>query len=429
MLPIILLAGIGLFFVHQSSLLQAQQTTRPNILLILTDDQRFDSMDFMPKTKERIFDQGVSFTKAYATTPLCCPSRVSILTGMYARHHGVRINDDQLTISTFVKSLNDAGYYTGMIGKYLNSHDGTPLPEYDYWVHGVNSYIDPKLNVNGVEKKQTGYITYIMRDYAQKFLTNAHTQPAPFLLLFWTKAPHEPAIPAPGDETLYPTLAPYRPPSHNSADVSDKPLWVKRLPLLTSAKIKEHDAFRKKQLQSLKAVDRSIDSLLTTLASQGKLDKTLIIFLSDNGFLHTEHRLKGKKLPYEESVKVPFAIRYPPLIPTPRVESQLVANIDIAPTIYQLAGLPIPTSVDGRSLVPLLQGTTTWRDALLLEGWDERTTFSAVHDTRWVYIETPGDIPELYDLQKDPYQLQNQAQNPAYQETVTQLRDRLHSFP
>jgi N-acetylglucosamine-6-sulfatase len=411
--------------------LQAQpllQPDRPNILLILTDDQRYDTMTFMPRTKARIFDQGMAFPNAYVTTPLCCPSRASILTGLYAHHHGVHLNSDPLTLPTFVKHLDAAGYYTGLVGKYLNSHDGTPLPEFDYWVGG-SDYINPTLNVNGVKKEHTGYGTYLLRDYAQTFLTQAAQQRTPSLLIFALKVPHAPTIPAPGDETLYPSLPLHRPPSYNEADVSDKPEWIQQTPVLTPTQITALDELWKRQLQTLEPVDQAIDSLLTTLETQGKLDRTLVIFLSDNGFFFGEHRLTGKGEAYEEAVKVPFALRYPPLIAAPRVDTHLVANIDIAPTIYELAGLPIQSDIDGHSLVPLLQGKSSWREALLLEAWNTRDRlFTAVHTGQWVYIERRNQRPELYDLVHDPYQVQNQAQNPAYGAKEAEMQSRLRAF-
>jgi N-acetylglucosamine-6-sulfatase len=411
-----------------------QQSSRPNILLIITDDQRFDSIDFMPHVKQRIYGQGIGFTNAYVTTPLCCPSRASILTGLFARHHGVHVNEDQLTKPTFVKTLHDAGYYTGLVGKYLNSlgKEKRPLPEYDYWAASQQVYIDPAVNLNGRWMSTSGHQTYILRDFAQSFLEQADQLNQPFLLIFAPRAPHLPAIPAPGDETLYPDLPVYRPPSHNEADVSDKPNWVQQLPLYSSTRITAWDQRRKEQLQTLHGADLAVDSLLTTLEEQGKLDTTLVIFLSDNGYLYAEHRLGGKQVPYQEAVRVPFALRYPPLVRTPRTDNHLVANIDIAPTILDLAGLPIPADIDGRSLRPLLERGGTWRDELLLEGWQTPNSpaveFTGIQTSRWVYVEVPDDLPELYDLQADPYQTQNLVHNSAYDTKEAEMRNRLLAY-
>jgi len=442
---------------------QAGAMARPNVLIILSDDQRYDTMDYMPRTRARIFAEGVTFSSAYITTPLCCPSRSSILTGMYAHKHGVRLNPIPLRKETFVERLKKNGYFTGQVGKYLNSWDGSARTEFDVWVAGPGGaahYFNPRLNVNGSWTAHQGYLTQVLRDYAMEFLKRAAQQEKPFVLLFSPNAPHfayppsggtprgpldlaffmRPPEPAPGDERLYEGLPPHRPPSFNKLDPSTKPRWFRSLLPLTTDLIAQIDAFRRKQLQSLNALDQAIDSLLTALAGQGKLDQTLVVYLSDNGHFWGEHGIAwGKNAVYEESSRVPFAVRYPPLASRPRVESRLVANIDLAPTIYELAGLPIPPDVDGRSLVPLLDPARPrtpsglpWREELLIEGWASTPAqelgwapYAAIHTGRQVYVETEGDRSELYDLTADPYQLHNQAGNAAYSATVADLKARL----
>jgi N-acetylglucosamine-6-sulfatase len=416
---------------------------RPNFLIIMSDDQRYDTLDYMPRTKRLIVDQGVSFSSAYATTPLCCPSRASILTGMYAHRHNVHTNTDPLEKTTVIERLHERGYYTGLVGKYLNSWEGERRPEFDYWAayagHATASqYFNQRMNINGIWNVQSGYSTFVLRDYALEMTRQATQQDKPFVLIFAPNAPHDPADPAPGDENLYPDLATYRPPSYNEPDISDKPDWLQNSPPMKG--LKRLDAFRLKQLQSLNALDQAVESLVTLLKEQGKLDHTLVIYLSDNAVFWGEHRLQGKTYVYEEAIHVPFAIRYPPLVARPRVETRLVANIDLAPTLYELAGLATPPDVEGRSLVPLLQGKGDWRDALLIEGWPEPvpggemdgdqseslTPFAAIHTERYVYVETKDDRPELYDLVSDPYQLENQADNPAYATIVADLQKRLY---
>jgi arylsulfatase A-like enzyme len=415
---------------------------RPNFVIIMSDDQRYDTMEYMPRTKRLIFDAGVTFSKGYVTTPLCCPSRSSIFTGMYAHAHGVHTNTDSLTQTTVIERLHQSGYYTGLVGKYLNSWDGARREEFDYWAvfagHGAASiYTGPRINLNGVWEAHNGYITYILRDYVVEMARQASQQDKPFALFFTPNAPHDPADPAPGDEALYPNLALYRPPSFNEQDLSGKPDWLQNSPPLKG--IKRLDAFRLKQLQSLNALDQAVESFLNVLSEAGKLDNTLVIYLSDNGVFWGEHQLQGKTYVYEEAIHVPFAARYPPLQSQPRVENHLVANIDIAPTLYELAGLAIPPNVDGRSLVPLLKGDGNWRDVLLIEGWPETTPggeqdgdqseaslpYAAIHTGRYVYIETVGDRTELYDLKDDPYQLFNQVNNPAYADIVANLQKQL----
>jgi N-acetylglucosamine-6-sulfatase len=177
----------------------------------------------------------------------------------------------------------------------------------------------------------------------------------------------------------------------------------------------------------LNAVDQSINALLDSLDSQGQLDNTVILFLSDNGLLFGEHRLINKNWPYEESVRVPFAMRYPPVIAAGRSDGHVVANIDIAPTIYDLVGIPAPEGLDGRSLLTLLNDQSSWREGLLLEGWNN-LAFSAVVTEDWSYIETVGDVPELYNLAADPFEIQNQARNPAFAPQLEDLRLQLRAL-
>ena len=406
---------------------QTGKPSRPNILLIITDDQRFDTVgDFMPETQKRIFDDGVTFTNAFATTPLCCPSRASILTGMYAHKHGVHENADPLNQPTFVQALDGAGYYTGLVGKYLNSYDSNqpPRPEFDYWVATPGSatdYYDVTMNVNGRKQVVKPYVTGVLKDYALDFLKQADDRSDPFLLIFAPNAPHPPAIPAPEDVDLYGDLPEHRPPSYNVADPSGKPIHSS----LTGEERSQLDTFRLDQLRSLKAVDRGVAELLDSLEDAGRLDSTAVIFLSDNGYLWGEHSLEGKVFVYEPSVRVPFAVRYPKAFPEGEVDQHLVANIDIAPTILELAGLPAPPTVDGRSLLALLNEPSSWRTDLLLEGWYAETHYSALRTERYKYVETDGTFSELYDLGEDPDELENRAADPAYADVIEQLSKRL----
>jgi len=429
--PLLLLLSVNFAAAQPAG--DSSGTSRPNFLIIITDDQRFDTMDFMPKTKRWIFDQGLSFKRAYVTTPLCCPSRASILTGMYAHKHGVRLNEDQLLEETFVTQLHESGYYTGFVGKYLNSWSGLPRPEFDYWAArkaGHSTYFDPQINLNGRWQTMPGYVTYVLRDLALAFFDSLAGQQQPFLLFFSHTAPHAPLDPAPSDTLLYNDLPPHRPPSYDEADVSDKPRWIQALPRLSRGAARSIDQHRLRQLQCLHSVDQANDSLLATLARRGLLDNTVVFFLSDNGFHEGEHRLISKWFVYEEAIRVPFAVRYPPLI-TPRVEHRLVANIDIAPTVLELAGLPIPAKIDGRSLTALMRPGQPWREDLLIEGWPEQRggpLYAAIHTEHAVYVESQGDRAEFYDLHNDPYQLNNQINSPEFAAEIDRLRQRLHQF-
>jgi arylsulfatase A-like enzyme len=400
--------------------------TRPNFLVIITDDQRFDTIQYMPNTQKLIFDQGVTFSSGYITTPFCCPSRASIMTGLYAHDHYVHVNTDKLNLPTLIDDIHKNGYYTGLVGKYLNSWDGEARPEFDYWVsfYGgtVPTYYDPTLNINGKWEKKTGYMTYLFEDYAKQYLDQATSQRKPFLLFFTPNAPHAPYTPLKEDKELYQDLPSYRPPNFNEADTSDKPVAISGKPLLSEDDITTIDNTRRRQILTLTALDRSIGAIMEKLKATGELDNTVVIFLSDNGMHWGEHRMNVKSTAYEEVVKVPFAIRYPALIPTPYIENQIVANIDIAPTIYELSKTKLPKVVDGLSLVSLLNGSTDWRSSILLEAWPERGHWTAVHTSDSVYIETDNDLSEFYDIKVDPYEMDNAINDPKYQSTISELK-------
>ncbi len=424
-----ILVLIGLVFSQSCATLPRFNEKRPNFLIIVSDDQRFDTMDYMPVTKSVIFDQGVTFTNGFITTPLCCPARASILTGMYAHNTGVHTNDDPLKKPTFIYTLHENGYYTGLVGKYLNSWKGEIRPEFDYWVSffkGESDYYDPYLNDNGIWSVHNGYITDILGDYVIQFLDQAAKNPRPFVLLYAPNAPHQPATPAHEDANKLQDLPAFRPPSFNEADVSDKPSWIQDN-VMDDQAIQHVDNFRRKQLLTLISLDRSNAKVFEALKRNGQLDNTVILYLSDNGMLWGEHRITSKNSFYEEATKVPFAMRYPPLVPKPYTENRLVANIDIAPTVLQLAGIPIPSNMDGLSMVNLFNGGP-WRDTLLIEGWPPRGYYSSAHTDRYVYSETIGDISEFYDLQTDPYELQNQIDNPAYREIIQGLQQKLRQL-
>ena len=409
--------------------------TPPNILIILTDDQRYDTMHAMPITQARIFDEGVTFTSAYISTPTCCPSRAALMTGQYARHNCVLRNTHVLDEPTLVTDLHNAGYYTGVIGKYLNSYPvrltDPPVEAFDFWVVSQatkhTQYINPHFMVGEAPIQHEGYTTEVTRDYALQFFDEAADTNQPFFMLYAPIAPHNPAIPAEEDADLFTDGEPHRPPAFNEEDISDKPAEMRELAPLSDEEIAQIDEFRLDQLQALPALDRAIESMLDHLEASGQLDNTLIIYLSDNGMFWGEHRLwigrpgGAKDKFYEESTHVPFAIRYPSLIDTPREEDRLVANIDIAPTLYEIVGLPVPDAIDGRSLLPLLNDTAdTWRDFILLESW-ARMPYAAVHTGRYVYAETDSGERQFYDLQTDPYQQDNQVDHSQYADTIAEM--------
>ncbi len=402
---------------------------RPNFLIIYTDDQRYDSMGYMPETQKLIFDEGVSFNHGYITTPLCGPSRCSLFTGMYAHTHGIRENQDSgFDFSTFAGYLQKSGYYTGLVGKYLNEWRvrDAPNPEFDFWraiSRGESRYNNPDIMVDGEWIRHQGkYITDAFGDYCLEFIDRASKKHKPFCLYFAPNAPHEPATPSDEDKFLQIDLPPF-PPSFNEEDLSDKPRWIaEKEPLFDEQKIHEINEFRNDQLLTLRSLDRNIKRIVEKLAEKNLLDKTVVLFLSDNGKLWGEHRMTSKNSFYDEAARVPFALRYPPLVPLPYVEEIPVANIDVAPTLYDLAGIPVPEGVDGESLVPLLLTRQSRREGVLIEGWPGRGHYAAYHCGDYVYAETRGDKSEFYDLRKDPYQLENAIDKAEYQPLIEHLK-------
>ena len=400
--------------------------SRPNVLIIVSDDQRYGTVkDFMPFTQKEIFNKGASFTKAYVTTPSCCPSRASILTGMYASRHGVRANKFPLERENLLHQMQRAGYRTGLVGKYLNSWPGVQRPEADYWVAfkgGSSKYFNPKLNVNGEWIQHEGHITYILGEYVQEFLRGSASEEDPFFLFFTPNAPHRPIDSPPEHRNLFKGEGKYRPkswnPSRGKLKSAGAPRWIQRINRLKPGRVKKIDNFKIQQAQAVYTLDSAIEEIVSLLDDLGELENTLIFYISDNGYLYGEHGLQGKDCAYEEAIHVPFAIRYDKEIEPGNIYSQLVANIDIAPTIYDVTGVDPIEEMDGFSLIPIFEGSSIWRKDLLIEGWRNnqraRRPYKAVHEGDWVYIESKGGSPELYNLTSDPFQINNLASSSTF---------------
>lgn len=416
---------------------------RPNVLVIVSDDQSWDYdgdgesdiAKFMPATEQHIFKPGTEFTNAYVTTPLCCPSRASIMTGLYASHHKVIGNRVPLKKPTIIPSVQAAGYYTGLIGKYLNSWNGKRRPEFDYWVSfpgGSSTYQNPLLFVQDGHSTHSGYMTDILADFAVDFLDKAATQDKPFFMLFAPNAPHYPASPSVAAGGLYSGLSLYRPPNYAEKDRSDKPLWVRRT-RMTKTRMASIDSFRVKQLRCLWSLDQAVDKMIAKLESLSLINNTLIIFISDNGIFQGEHNLVGKEAAYEEAIHVPMAVRFDELGVEPGLNSELVANIDIAPTVYQVAEVSEPREFDGLSLINIMKGEQPGHKDLLIEQWRDkgsRRPIVALHNGRkgMVYIRNKGELDELYDLSSDPFELNNLTRKKLFQSTKQQMRIRLNQL-
>ena len=421
----------------------------PNLVLVVTDDQRWDTLWAMPKLRSNLIDRGITFSNAFAENPACCPSRASILTGQSSHTTGVWRNippfggyksfQDSSTLATW---LDASGYRTALVGKYFNGYAGATYvpPGWDRWVAlngGTYRYFDYKLNVDGVTTPygtaEGDYSTDVLASYASTFIRNTPGD-QPLFLTFTPNAPHGvargtalsgPPVPAPRHADAFPSLAPWRPPSWNEQDTSDKPAHMRDLEEV------HRDRFRHEQLKSLLAIDDAIERIVGALRDAGRLGNTMIVFTSDNGLLWGEHRWARKLVPYEESIRIPLVIRYDPLTAEARTESRLVSTIDLAPTLAEAAGVAAP-DVDGLSLMPILAGLDPqWRQDLLVEHMqgapeaDSVKTYCAVRTPRHLYAVYATGERELYDLFQDPYQLTNVASDPSQAATVDSLHRRL----
>jgi N-acetylglucosamine-6-sulfatase len=424
---------------------------QPNIVLILTDDQRNDEMS-MPTVKSELAAKGTTFKNGFVVDPLCCPSRTTILTGKYS--HGTDIYDNKPPhggfqtffsngeeSSTIATWLDDAGYHTGLVGKYLNgynlNHASYIPPGWDSWqalaIQGRSEglYYNYSLSNQGSPEfhgtAASDYSTDVLSSYAKQFVTDAPSD-QPLFLYFATVAPHLRARPPRRYRNAFPNLQPLRPPSYNEADVSDKPQYVQAMSQLSPAEQSRRDSLRRRQFQSLLAVDDGVKSILDALAATGRLGSTLIVYASDNGLAFGEHRWTKKRVPYEESIRVPMVVRYDPLTQqTGRIDPHLVLNLDFAPTFAAAAQVSSPGS-DGASFLPLLRGDPTgWRTDFLIEHANATTgevpAYCAVRNAHYKYVEYETGEQELYDLRADPFELDSLAADPSY----AGVRDALHS--
>jgi arylsulfatase A-like enzyme len=450
--------AVGLLFLGSyasiiDSLRKAEALTtsgRPNMVFILTDDMRKDDLAYMPKTRSLLQGNGMTFRNAFVSTPLCSPSRASIMRGQYAHNTHVWANRsaDSSTVSiggwqayqragneadNVATRLRAAGYRTGLFGKYLNYYaDTTYVPQgwsrwFGTWTRGDLHFFDYNVNVDGTTvhygTSESDYKTDVISRNTNAFIANSVSRGKPFFAYVTPIAPHEPSTPAPRDAHDYDGIQGPRLPSFDEADVSDKPPWIGQLPRLTSDQISAINTRHEKRVESLQAVDDLVEGVVGTLRAKGVLSNTYVFFTSDNGFHHGEHRIaNGKWRPYEEDVHMPLLVRGPGVAPG-STTNRLALNTDYLPTFTDLAGVQKPPYVDGRSLKPVLKGnaTTTWRNAVLLESAAEaspsytpayegiRTVNSSTTAGR-KYVEYDGGTREFYRLDGpdgDPYELTN----------------------
>ena len=408
----------------------AQAAPKPNIVLVVVDDLDVSTQDALPRMPELLANRGLSFTRAYAAQPLCGPSRASILTGQYTHNHGVIGNEpptqgfvafrrhESQTIATWLKA---AGYRTSLVGKYENGFphgagDDYIPPGWDDWFGHLtatedgrywNYWANDNRTVVRYGTRPEDYSVDVEARRAAAFIRASAGRPEPLFLYLGPQAPHTPAnyaarFGADFRESICP-----RPPSFNQLDVGDKPSWVRQTTFMTQAEIEGADQFQRWRLRSMRAVEDEIDAVVQALAETGRMDNTYLFYISDNGVLLGQHRVVGRKgNPYEESIRVPFYVRGPG-VPVGRVE-QPVLNVDLAPTLLELAGAPIPSSVDGRSLVPFLRGRApaSWRSDVLIENWGLGPTY-ALRTPDWLYVHNDTEELELYDMKADPWQLRS----------------------
>jgi arylsulfatase A-like enzyme len=405
-----------------SSVRGAAASSRPNILVFVTDDQR-EGLEVMPKTVAWLGKAGTSYPNAFATTPLCCPARASIFSGRYAHNHGVTSNEDPRDLNqqtTMQHYIDRAGYRTGIFGKYMNSWLAQRPPYFDTWAifgKAATAYSGGEWNVQGTVRTVSQYATHFIGDKTQTFLNSASPQPW-FLYL----APPNPHVPYTAEPKY--NSAPVPPwdctPAVMESDRSDKPPYV-RLFNRSCSKGKED---RVKQLRTLMSVDDLIDRVLRTVQAKGELSNTLVFFLSDNGSLWSEHGLGGKRHAYIKSIQIPMFARWTGHLPAGAVDRRLVANIDVAPTVLDAVGLTPTTPMDGHSL---LSGYK--RDRMLLEDWSGGNWSGPVEGDPvpdWAslyklngqfvrYYKPDGAVAftEYYDLKADPWQLSNLFNPPA----------------
>jgi arylsulfatase A-like enzyme len=427
---------------------------QPNIVVIMTDDQDdTGSVSTMPNTQSMLVAQGTRFTNSFADFPLCCPSRASFLTGQAAHNHGVLDNVPPdggysallpTEANTLPSWLKGVGYTTAHVGRYLNGY-GTAAPAthvppgWDEWFvpPGPQSaflYFGYSVNDNGTLRSYgsspADYQTDVLAGRAVEFITAQTGATQPFFLSIAPTAPHAShnsflPVPAPRHVGTFASHPLPAPPNFNELDLSDKPPFMQAKQPLSQPLIDlATNSFRLRR-EALLAVDDMVGNIVLALANTGKLDSTIIVFTSDNGFVHGEHRRPlGKGLIYEEEVRVPLLIRGPG-VPKGEARAELVNNLDVVATMVEMAETVPGRTLDGRSFVGLLSNSAEpWRTALLVQGINsgmstDAARMQAVRTENFVYAEhrsATGQLTasELYDLGSDPYQLESQHSNPSY---------------
>lgn len=407
---------------------------KPSIVMILTDDEDLASHRVMGKTKALIEDEGATFANYFVSYSFCCPSRATIMRGQYPHNHRIEGNEwptggyekfrvmgtESSTIATW---LQDAGYHTAFFGKLMNGYEPEkhkPLPGWSEWygVGGRFLNFNYTLNENGrlvhYGEKPEDHLTDVLARKAAETIRKADPD-QPLFVYIAPYDPHSPATPAPRYKDAYKDEPLPQPPSFDEADVSDKASYVRDLPPLAAWQKEALTAHHRDRLRALRAVDDMVETVVEALRESGRLESTYVVYTSDNGFHMGQHRLFiGKTTAYEEDIHVPLIVRGPGVPKGARIE-QMVLNNDLAPTFAEIGGAKAPGFVDGRSFLPLLRKPDTpWRKSFLLERREMETheisgkaIFDAIRTAHYTYIEYGTGERELYDLRRDPWQLDN----------------------
>lgn len=446
----------------------AQGKKPMNIIFILADDHRYDAMGFMNKIQglqtpgmDRMAREGAHIKNAFVSTALCSPSRASILTGQYAHTHTVVDNDAPLpaNLTFFPQYLQQKGYQTAFLGKWhMGNTDDKPQPGFNYWLsfQGQGVYYNPTFNINGKRIKQPegSYITDLLTDYTIDWLSK-RDKSRPFFVYLSHKGVHAEFQPAKRHEGKYAGVPVVCPPSmyltatdsskvfgiktepSGKVNFADIPQWVRKqryswhgVDYMYHGAI-QFDDFYRRYLETLQAVDESIQKVIAWVKQQGLEENTMVVYMGDNGFSFGEHGLIDKRHAYEESMRVPLLVWAPGMVKPQSVIEQVIMNVDLAPTFLELANIAKPSKMQGYSFAGLLKGTSSqWkRDKVFYEYYWESsfpqtpTTF-AVRSDRYKYIYYNGvwDINELFDLQNDPYEMNNLIRDTSYRKIGLALK-------
>jgi arylsulfatase A-like enzyme len=445
--------GLAVAFGISGRSAPAASPSQPNVLVIITDDQRWDAMSCMghPVLKtpnlDRLAAEGARFANAFVTTSLCSPSRATMMSGLYAHRHGVLNNFTEYpdALPSYPKRLREAGYETAYFGKWhMGETNDAPRSGFDFWMShaGQGRYFDNTWNINGRREFIKGYYTTVVTDHAVRWLRRRHDRP--FCLVLGQKAPHGgPIEPEPKYAHAF-DQSPIQKPLNYDAWRDGKPAWLaESFPTWHGAggplyNIKDYGKFVRSYLGTLLSVDDSVGRLYEALRETGQLDRTLIVFTSDNGFALGEHGRVDKRTMYEESIRVPLIVRYPPLVSKGKVIKDMVLNLDLAPSILDLCGAPPLADIDGWSWKPLLEGNTRgWRTAwIYFYNYESEFPYTpnvrGIRTADWKYIYYPsGDgepsryTAELYKLNADPLEFRNLVADPTLAKKVEQLKQEM----